>query len=248
MEKTILDISGSVFYVCSMDPTPSSPPTRTLSERFATIIQGILHDVTLRGPKGPMWVPLLSLLGSRLGALQKRFFKIALMLRDGTLPAVGPAVGPAVAPARVRPELFGPPAPRPVPAVVLPRRFGWIQRMMPEWQAHWINHWRLQLEEFLADPELLAMLAAAPQTRRVLRPICPMVAIKPPAALALPKRTGVRRPRVKKLETDEQADRRVARMSDRAFANMLTPETDNRGWRFPNRIGYGRARRVRRPD
>ena len=86
------------------------------------------------------------------------------MLRDGTLPAV--------APARVRPELFGPPAPRPVPAVVLPRRFGWIQRMMPEWQAHWINHWRLQLEEFLTDPELLAMLAAAPQTRRVLRPIC----------------------------------------------------------------------------
>ena len=58
-----------MFYICSMDPTPIAPPTRTLSERFATIIQGILHDVTLRGPKGPMWVPLLSLLGSRLGAL-----------------------------------------------------------------------------------------------------------------------------------------------------------------------------------
>ena len=77
---------------------------------------------------------------------------------------------------------------------MLPRGFGWLPGSSPEWRH--INAWRNQLEEMLADPEMAMVLAVAPQLGRSLRPICHMLAIKPPPALALPPRVRKPRPKV----------------------------------------------------
>jgi hypothetical protein len=46
---------------------------------------------------------------------------------------------------------------------------------------------RSQLTYLLADPEMVALIEASPQARRLLRPICNMLAIKSvPAALLRP--------------------------------------------------------------
>ena len=45
-----------------------------------------------------------------------------------------------------------------------------------------------QVEHFLAEPELAALLRDAPQAGRLLRPLCRMLAIPVPAPLRLPAR------------------------------------------------------------
>ena len=45
-----------------------------------------------------------------------------------------------------------------------------------------------QGEHLPADPRMTALLAASPQAGRILRPLCHMLAIKPPPALAAPPR------------------------------------------------------------
>ncbi len=41
-----------------------------------------------------------------------------------------------------------------------------------------------------ATPEMAALLAAAPEAGRILRPLCRLLAITPPGALALPSDVG----------------------------------------------------------
>jgi hypothetical protein len=57
----------------------------------------------------------------------------------------------------------------------LPRTFGWLVRVAPEAASY-----RSQLQHFLSDPEIATLLSAAPQTRRMLRPLCRMLAIPEP--------------------------------------------------------------------
>jgi hypothetical protein len=45
-----------------------------------------------------------------------------------------------------------------------------------------------ELEKLVEDPELQALVAAAPQLGRVLRPLCHMLAVKLPPWLRLPRR------------------------------------------------------------
>ena len=79
---------------------------------------------------------------------------------------------------------------------LLPRRFGWLAASSPEdWH---INAWRSVLEEMLAEPEMAAVIAGAPEIGRRLRPICHMLAIKPPPGLALPKRVRAPRPKAER--------------------------------------------------
>jgi hypothetical protein len=214
------------------------PPTHTLSDRFASIIEGLLRALTTQGRESRLCGALLTLLHKRLLRTRNRFTVLAARVRDGALPEVAPARHQTQS-QEARPRPSSPPA-------LLPRGFGWIIRMVPKpWL---VNHWRAQLNEMLDDPELVAIVAVAPQMGRELRPLCHMLAIEPPPALALPRRPRRRRrtaetPRAKKQPTPEQVDARVARMSRLAFANLINPETENMGWRPPNRIGYARAPR-----
>jgi hypothetical protein len=196
-----------------------------------------LRALSAQGRDSRLCGPLLILLGSRLRRTRNRFIALAARVRDGLLPAVAPAVRRTGSP---RSAASAP------PAAVLPRQFGWVQRMVP--QPWLVNHWRNLLEGMLEDPELVAVIAVAPQMGRELRPLCRMLAITPPPLLALPARPRRPRPARKPGErkpkelTPEQVDAKVARMSRLAFANLIHPETEDMGWRPPNRIGYARPR------
>ena len=62
----------------------------------------------------------------------------------------------------------------------LPRHFGWLQPLVPE-----AVQFRAQLEHLLRDPEMAALLAAAPASlARPLRSLCRMLRVDPPAILA----------------------------------------------------------------
>lgn len=62
------------------------------------------------------------------------------------------------------------------PPVALPRQFGWLLRDL----RHEVAVWRHQLEAQLATDEAKAFLAAAPSAARLLRPLCDMLALRPP--------------------------------------------------------------------
>ena len=101
---------------------------------------------------------------------------------------------------------------RSVPAwSVLPRRFGWLRSLLtPEAQGHVVAfHFMLE------TPEMKAIIAAAPQVGRIIRPFCHFLGIETPAELRLPKRKRVRRNAVRLAEKDEaELARRTARFPD----------------------------------
>ncbi len=69
--------------------------------------------------------------------------------------------------------------------------FGWVLPLIPPyWNA---NGYGAALEGLLADPEMVALIEAAPVTLgRPLRSLCWMFRVKPPPILAPPRRTSPR--------------------------------------------------------
>jgi len=215
------------------------PPTLTLPDRFAQIIGGLCRALSAQGAWARAAGPLGVLIWNRLCRMRVRFIALTTRVRAGTLPAAAPVRPRAATP---RPAASRPPS-------LLPRQFGWLLRLVPEpWR---INAWRVPLEEVLADPETVALVAAGPQAGRILRPMCRMVGVTPPSYLQLPQRPRLPRPPrpnvAKRPPTPEEVDARVARMSRLAFANLIHPETEHMNGRPPNRIGYGRAPPILRP-
>ena len=86
--------------------------------------------------------------------------------------------------AEASPAVPGPPVPE---QPCLPRDFGWLLRLTPG--DHWVRGYRGYIEQWLSDPELLAVLeAASRQAGRILRPICRILGIPLPPFLRLPPR------------------------------------------------------------
>jgi hypothetical protein len=76
--------------------------------------------------------------------------------------------------------------PRPPPLVE--QKFGWLMPLLPMeyWNA---NGYRAGVESVFEDPEMVALIQAAPVTLgRPLRSLCWMFRIKPPPILARPRR------------------------------------------------------------
>ena len=224
-----------VWLYAGMNIGPIYAPSRTLTDQFASIIGGLLHALSVTRHENRLWGPLLMVVYARMGRAQKLLGGLAERIGNGWRPAVARARAPrAVAD---RPAVSAP------PAVVVPRQFGWVVQMAPH--VHLVNPWRFQLEDMLVNnPEMALVVAGVPQMGRELRPLCHMLAIKVPDWLKLPKRK--RKPRPDPAipvpgETPEQADRRVARMSEKAFINLLTPECEFLKWRPPHSVGYGRS-------
>ena len=71
---------------------------------------------------------------------------------------------------------------------MLPRGLGWLLRRLPDGVQQMIA-----FHELLADAEMRAIIAAAPQVGRILRPFCDFLGLETPAELVLPKRVRVRR-------------------------------------------------------
>ncbi len=135
------------------------------ADRFACLIDGLCRAIAAPGAGRGLAGPLMILLWSRLRRLSVRFAVLAARFRAGTLPA---------RPAR-RPGRSGPPPPH------LPKTLAWLVRLVPEAAAS-----GSQLQHLLTDPELAALLAAAPQAGRILRPLCRMLGVHLPPALRPP--------------------------------------------------------------
>ena len=123
---------------------------------------------------------LIKLIWRRLRRMSRRFAAILARLRAGAPPEAGRAPRLAAA-ARAA-------GPRPQP----PSRLGWVIHAV-SWFV-WNRHY--ELEDMLEDPQTAPLVEAAPELGRVLRPLCRMLAVKPPAWLRLPRRE---RPRVEKF-------------------------------------------------
>lgn len=121
----------------------------------------------------PLAAPLWSLLLRRLDRLSVRFNTLFQRWRDNCLPRRRPAR------ARTRPTTG--PGPQPLPR--LPTAHGWVNHRIPESAPP-----TGQLESLLRDPETRALVAAAPQAGRLLRPLCRALGIPQPDWLRLPKR------------------------------------------------------------
>jgi len=96
--------------------------------------------------------------------------------------------GHPAAPARqrTRPASTAPARKAPAAILRLPRSQAWLIRLLPGEAASY----GCQLQALLADPAMAALLAAAPEAGRILRPLCRLLAIAPEGLLALPSTAG----------------------------------------------------------
>jgi hypothetical protein len=143
-------------------PAPSGP-----ADRFALVIAGLCRAIAARSAWHRLATPLLVLVWSRLGRTAARFAALAARVRAGT-------PSPSTAACRSGPS--GPPPQR------LPGNFAWLLRFVPEAAAS-----ASQLQHLLADPDMAALLAAAPQAGRLLRPLCRMLGVHPPPGIGKPR-------------------------------------------------------------
>jgi len=215
----------------------------TLTAKFADLMGGVCRAVGVQAAwvrtAGPAMVELVF---KRLTRMWTRLTTLTEAQRMGTLRPIAPR---RPRPGRPRPALA---ADRPR---LPPQRFGWLIRTVPE--KHLLAFWRGPLEELLADPETIALAAAGPRAGRLLRPLCAMLAVDLPDYLKLPPRPRrPRPPRPPRVLTPEQRDAKFERRSRMAYAHWVNPEDegehDPRALRPPNRIGYGRQKRLIKRD
>ena len=143
------------------------PPTPFgLSQRLALVLQSLRTAIAACAGRDRTAVAVVLLAWPYLHRLAARFAALAARVRAGEA---------SVAPTRVRTTAEAPRL-RPAP---LPQGFAWLIRLAPEAAAL-----GGQVRHLLADPELAALLAVAPQAARLLRPLCRMLGIE--AAPGLP--------------------------------------------------------------
>ena len=143
-------------------------PPIGLSERLDLILAGLREVVATRGG---LVGPLIALLCGRLMRRGLRFAALLAALRAGTLRASPPRAAGSPRPAR-----SGQPR--------SPDGFGWLIRRCG-WQAACYGS---QLRQLLAEPEMVLLLQASPKAGRIFRPLCRMLAVELPPALALKRR------------------------------------------------------------
>jgi hypothetical protein len=149
-----------------------------LSHRLALILDGLCRVAGARGAKDRALASMMLVLWARLRRMAARFDRLAAQVRSANLAAAPAAPVSEPSAATLRPT---PRAQRPRPAHRLPRGFAWLIRLAPEAACY-----GGQLQHMLADPEMAALLAAEPKLRRLLRPLCRMLAIRPGPELLAP--------------------------------------------------------------
>ncbi len=152
-------------------PIAEQPP----AERLARILDDLCKAVAARGPGGFLPIPLLMLVWTRIRRASIRIARLAARAASGKPPIVLRA--PRAAPQNSAPRK---------PASRLPRRAGWLIGPVPA-----AGGYASQLQYLLTQPDMVALLGAAPGIDRLLRPLCRMLAVARPK---LPPRPTTRRP------------------------------------------------------
>lgn len=154
-----------------------NPPPPAAAERFAALLQQLSLAVAHR-TGWALTHKIIALIITRIRGIKRRFADLAARVAAGTY---RPRRRPAAP--RARPGQLPPANP-------LPNRFGWLRPMIAETPA-----FAGQFDSLLRDPEIAALVAAAPAAvRRPLRSLCWMLGVAPPPVLALPPRAGRPRP------------------------------------------------------
>ena len=167
----------TLFALCSIPFVTYVLPTPV--ERFAFIIEALCQAAAARSARRWIAVAIANLIWLRLRRTGARFAKLAARVRAGELPAAArtSASGASAQSAESRAERQAKrrksddPADR--LAKRLPRGFAWLLRLVPEAAVY-----GSQLNHLLSDPEMVALLQAAPQMGRLLRPLCQMLGIR----------------------------------------------------------------------
>ena len=137
-----------------------APPTP--ARRFASILNGLWMAVDSRNLTGRLAAPLALIILHRLALIRQAFYRIADRLALG----------------KMSPRKSGGPRPgrRPGTPNRLPSDPAWLIKLVPEAAAS-----ACQLRSLLTDPEVLALLAAAPTAMlRPLRSLCRMLDVELP--------------------------------------------------------------------
>ena len=156
--------------------TPIAP--RTPVERFASLLKGLREAVMARSGGDQLSYLLIGLIIDRLRGINQCFGRIAAKIRDRKY-----------APRRFAPHRK-PAEPKPRQPSKLPSKFGWLLPLVPLAVGS-----RSQLQSLLGDPEMAALIAAAPDTLgRPLRSLCHMLGLRPPDISPLPAKPRPPRP------------------------------------------------------
>ena len=170
-------------------------PTQPIpSERFAQLLFWLGKTLVTRNLAGTLAGPLFFLIMGRLKAFRYAFARLAARIEAGTFsPRRSP---PPRQPATEKKTRQRTP---------LPQGFAWLIKMVPETAAS-----ASQLQFLLAEPDMAALIAAAPaQMRRPLRSLCQMLGVVLPLILApvpdpRPKKPPVeRKPRPKREKPEK---------------------------------------------
>jgi len=144
---------------------------RTLPETFTLLLSVLRNIIAPVAAKDRARTDFLVYVYGRITRIGRRFQRLYARWKNGALPK------PETRTPRTAPLS---PAPRPtllrsgMPIVPLPTGRMWLIREIQQTAAT-----RSQLQHWLANtPELAEFLAAAPQARRILNPLCHMLGLK----------------------------------------------------------------------
>ncbi len=156
-----LAMARGVHWRVNLSASPS--PYQNLS----TVIRALRGSLGDWGARGFLNQALMFLLYRRLFVICEKMERLVQRFQAGRLWRRGPRV--AVVPAAL---VNGESGCR--DQQVLPRRFGWLV-WLASYQAAGFG---CQLRAVLETPEMVALLVAAPQAGRILKPLCRMLAVE----------------------------------------------------------------------
>jgi hypothetical protein len=136
---------------------------------LSVVIRALRGAVGGWGLRGWLSQALVLLVYRRLGVISGKMERLSQRFQAGRLWRI---VDRVVATAAVAAEAGG--AKRAARVVAWPRRFGWLVRCA----SYHAAGYGCQLREILGQPEMVALLLAAPQAGRILRPMCRMLAVE----------------------------------------------------------------------
>ncbi len=148
-----------------------APPSPTAAERFATLAR-IVSETVANRTGWALTLTLIAAIIARIRGIKWRIADLAERIGAGKFTPRRAAAAPRTRPGR-----------RP-PNNPLPNRFGWLRPMIAE-----TPQFAGMLDALLHDPEMVALMAAAPAAmRRPVRSFCWMLGVRPPSILALKPR------------------------------------------------------------
>jgi hypothetical protein len=153
-------------------------PTLSAPARFALIMDGLKQAVAAKSADYPWTGPMVKYVWNRLHLINAIFQALAALIVAGTLPperVCRPRRPRVQSVMLARPD---PDAPKPV-WKLFHYRFGWLCGAVPSLARRFgAAQFGSQFQYLLADPEMIALIAASPRIRSTLRPLLWMLGIK----------------------------------------------------------------------